>query len=128
MGSLKGEREQIRESIRINLETMAVYTRNDNELDWASGQAFLGESLKDLAQATGNEIFLHEALDALRAASSIFTRDRGATAWALLQHTFGNVASILGDLIGDAARTREAVQAYRNELEVFTRERNSRKW
>jgi CHAT domain-containing protein/tetratricopeptide (TPR) repeat protein len=96
---------------------------------WCMIRGTLGEALRNLGAATGDEAMLRRAEEAHLDSLKFYTREKVPSGWCMAQNFLGDVYASLGKLTDDVTLLRRAEAAYIDSLGVFDRAfRGSLEW
>ena len=119
--------------LRPVIQKIERLTRSNDFSRWpAETRASIWQSTADsysvLGEQSGEQDWLHRAIETYREALKERTRERVPLDWAMTQNNLGNALQTLGGRESGTARLEEAVAAYRAALEEYTRERVPLQW
>lgn len=123
-----GGREVAEQAIAAARQAVALASRTDRPVDWASSQANLSYALRTLGIRDGNADVLREGRAALRAALEAVPRQQNPIRWARTQAELALVVRDLAIMTNDPALLEEALAAYALVLEELRRDRDPREW
>lgn len=128
IGERATDTKALEEAAAIFRESLAVFERAADDLNWAAAQNNLGNVLLRIAERGGDTRLSEEALTALRAALEKRDRTKVPLDWAASQNNLGIALHEVGERTGAVERFVEAEAAYRLALEEYTREKAPVQW
>lgn len=128
-GELLGDNEALREAIQILQEdALALTSRSDSPMDWASTQNHLGASLQVLGEREPGLANLEQARNAYEAALSERTMQRSAFGWVETNNNLGQVLQILYERGGNPELLRLAGEAHARAAATASRNEHPLQW
>jgi tetratricopeptide (TPR) repeat protein len=127
-GNEFGDNDALTDAISIYGRALTLAPRTERQLDWATTQINIGNSLLRLGERESGTERLKEAVAAYRAALLENTRERVPLEWARTQNNLGAALGSLGERESDTALLEAAVATHRAALSERTRERVPLDW
>lgn len=120
--------DMLEKSIAAHEAALAVRSREQMPLDWATSQSNLGSAWQALGEFKRDANALRKAVTAYQAAFEVRSRDQAPMAWAETQGGLALALWKLGELQNSTETLRSAVTAYEAALSAETRARSPVAW
>jgi uncharacterized caspase-like protein/ankyrin repeat protein len=109
-------------------QALALQTREQNPVNWASVKANMGSALMIRADRSTDLGPVKEAIGKFNESLEVFTREEHPVFWANAINNLGAAQRLLGARTQDAGLVAKAIDNYQQSLTVFTREKTPLDW
>jgi tetratricopeptide (TPR) repeat protein len=120
LASARNDHEIDRDAAETMRQSIANFDPENQALDWARANAFLGVILAKTGLGTGDRAVLSEAIPYFRASLTKITRDRLPLEWASVQMVYGTALLWLGRETKDSSTLDGSVEALKASHQVLT--------
>jgi tetratricopeptide (TPR) repeat protein len=96
--------------------SLRLWTRERNPLEWAMTQANLGRTLRKVFDSEYKQSVLEPALDSFKGALAVYQARSDTLDAAGMEYQSGWILELIGRYTGDPSRLQEAIKAYRSSL------------